>query len=149
MTKFLEHLTYSLQWRFGNPARHHHLFQESEVSIKGIGSFHQAKINGNNSFPYLDIQISWNDKRRPHFNVYKKLGELVKYLNHDSHHHRSHKTAVLSGVELPLALLTTKTAYNLTKSMLDIYPDKNALTIAGQLKPCQKMHTLGDILDNK
>ncbi len=67
-------------------------------------------MNRNKSFLYLDIQISWNDKGRPHFNVNKKPSELVKYLNHDSHHHCSHKTAVLSGVELPLALLTTKTA---------------------------------------
>ncbi len=94
--------------------------QVSEVLIKGIGTFHRASINGNKSFPYLDIQISWNDEGRPHFNVYKKPGELVKYLNHDSHHHSSHKTAVLSGVELWLALLTTKTADNLNKSMSDI-----------------------------
>jgi hypothetical protein len=113
--------------------------QESEVTIKGIGTFHHASINGNKSFPYLDITISWNDEGRPHFNVYKKPGELVKYLNHNSHHHHSHKTAVLSGVELRLALLTMKTADNLNKSMSDIYPDKHeALTIAGQLKPGQK-----------
>ncbi len=94
--------------------------------------------------------ISWNDKGRPHVNVCKKLGELVKYLNHDSHHHRSHKTAVLSGVELRLALLTTKTADNLNKSMSDIHPDKHdALTIAGQLKSGQKMRKLGDILDDE
>jgi hypothetical protein len=113
--------------------------QESEVLIEGIGTFHHASINNNKLFPYLDIQISWNDKGRPHFNVYKKPGELVKYLNHDSHSHCSHKTAVLSGVELRLPLLTTKTADNLKKNMLDIYPDKNdALTITGQLKPGQK-----------
>ncbi len=74
----------------------------------------------------------------------------MKYLNRDSHHHRSHKTAVLSGVELRLALLTTKTADNLNKSMSDIYPDKHdALTITGQLKPSQKMRKLGDILDDE
>ncbi len=89
-------------------------------------------------------------KDGPPFNVYKKLGELVKYLNHNSHYHCSHKTVVLSGVELQLSLLTTTTADNLTKSILDIYPDKHdALTIAGQLKPGQKMRTLGDILDDK
>ncbi len=110
--------------------------------IKGIGTFHQVSINRNKSFPYLDVQISWDDEGRPHFNFYKKPGELVKYLKHDSHHHRSHKTAVLPGVELCLALLTTKTADNQNKSMLDVYPDKHdALAIAGQLKPGQKMHT--------
>jgi hypothetical protein len=122
--------------------------QESEVTIKGIGTFHHASISGNKSFPYLDITVSC--KGRPHFNVYKEPGELVKYLNHNSHHHRSHITAVLSGVGLWLALLTTKTADNLNKSMSDIYPDKHdALTVAGQLKPGQKMRKLGDILDNE
>jgi hypothetical protein len=123
-------------WR---PGKTSSSLQDSEVTIKGIGTFHHASINENKSFPYLDITISWNDKGKPHFSVYKKPGELVKYINHDSHHHRSHKTAVLSGVELRLALLTTKTADNLNKSMLDIYPDKHeALTIAGQIKPGQK-----------
>ncbi len=57
---------------------------------------------------------------------------------------------MLSGVELWLALLTTKTADNLNKSMSDIYSDKHdALTIAGQLKLGQKTHKLGDILDDK
>jgi hypothetical protein len=56
--------------------------QESEVSTKGIGTFHHVSINKNKSFPYPNTQISWNEDGRPHFNVYKKPGELVKYLNH-------------------------------------------------------------------
>jgi len=77
------------------------------------------------------------------FNVYKKPRELVKYLNHDSHHHRNHKAAVLAGVELRLASLTTMTNANSELSLSDIYPDKHeALSIAGQLKPDQKMRTL-------
>jgi hypothetical protein len=71
--------------------------------------------------------------------VYKKPGELIKYLNNDSHHHRNHKAAVLSGVELHLALLTTKTANNENQSISDNYPDKHeALIIAGQLKNGKK-----------
>jgi hypothetical protein len=114
--------------------------QNSEVLVEGTGTFHRASINGNNSFPYQDIQLSWDNKGRLYFSVYKNPGELVKYLNHDSHHHRSHKTAgVLSGVKLHLAHLTTKTADNLTKSISDKYPDKHdALRVAGQLKTGQK-----------
>jgi hypothetical protein len=41
-------------------------------------------------------------------------------------------TAVLSGVELRLALLTTMTLTNADLSLLDIYPDKHkALSIPG------------------
>jgi hypothetical protein len=92
----------------------------SEVSVDGISTFHRVSINGNTTFPYLNIQLSWNDEGMLHFGVYKKLGELVKYLNHDLHHHCNHKTAVLSGVKLCLALLTTKTAANVNQSILGI-----------------------------
>jgi hypothetical protein len=49
----------------------------------------------------------------------------VKYLNSDSHHHRRHKTTVLSGIELHLALLTTRTPTNANLSLSDIYLDKD------------------------
>jgi hypothetical protein len=122
----------------------------SEVSVEGIGTFHRVSINGNTSYPYLDIQLSWNDEGKLHFGVYKKPGELVKYLNNDSHHHRNHKAAVLSGVKLRLALLTTKTATNENQSISDIYPDKHeALTIAGQLKNGKKTQKLGEVLEDE
>jgi hypothetical protein len=76
-----------------------------EVLVEGIGTFHQVSINGITSFPYLDIQLSWNDKGKLYFGVYKKPGKLVKYLNHDSHHHHHHRAAVLAGVKLCLSLL--------------------------------------------
>jgi hypothetical protein len=83
------------------------------------------------------------------FNVYQKPGKLVKYLNTTSHHHKNHKAAVLSGVELCLALPTTVTADNEHLSMSDIYPDKHeALSVAGQLKSDQKMRSLHDILED-
>jgi hypothetical protein len=65
-------------WR---PGKTSSSLQESEITIEGIGTFHRASINRNKSFPYLDIQISWNDEGKPHFNVYKKPGDFVKYLN--------------------------------------------------------------------
>jgi hypothetical protein len=68
----------------------------------------------------------------------------------DSHHHQHHKTAVLSGVELRLALLTTSIPANADLSLLDIYPNKDeALRLTGQLKLGQKMQTLSAVLDNK
>jgi hypothetical protein len=77
-------------------------------------------------------------------------GKLVKYLNSDSHHHRGHKTGVLSGVELRLALLTTRTPTNANLSLSGIYPDKDkALWLVGQLKLGQKMRKVSAVLDNK
>ncbi len=122
----------------------------SEVSVEGIGTFHQVSINGNTSFPYLDIQFSWNDKGKLYFGVYKKPEKVVKYLNHDSHHHRNHRAAVLSSVELHLTLLTTKTAADENQSISDTYPDKyDALTITGQLRNGKKMQMLGEVLEDK
>ncbi len=95
--------------------------------------------------------MSWSDEANTlTFGVHRKPGKLVKYLNTDSHHHRHHKTAVLSVFELRLALLTTRTSDNAKMSLSDIYPDKHdALQLAGQLKPDQKMRTLGAVLDNE
>ncbi len=97
----------------------------SEVTVPGIGTFDRASANGNRSLPYLDIQLSCNDAGNIKFNAYKKPGELIKYLNTNSHHHKNHKTAALQGVELRLALLTTVSDDNKTLSLSDIYPDKH------------------------
>ncbi len=99
------------------------------------------------SFPYLDIQLLWEEMGHLNFNVYQKPGKLVKYLNTTSHHNKNHKAAVLSGIESCLALLITVTADNEHLSMSDIYPNKHeSLSVAGQLKPDQKMISLHDIL---
>jgi hypothetical protein len=67
-----------------------------------------------------------------------------------SHHHRHHKVAVLAGVELRLALLTTLPPTNAEMSISDIYPDKHdAHQIARQIRPGQKMQTLKAVLDEE
>jgi hypothetical protein len=84
------------------------------------------KISRNTSFPYLDIQLSWSDASKLSFNVYKKPGKSIKYLNTNSHHHTNLKTAVLQGVELRLALLTTVSdEKEKLLSLSDIYLDKH------------------------
>jgi hypothetical protein len=60
----------------------------SEVLVDGIGTFHRVSINGNTSFPYLDIQLSWNEEGVFYFVVYRKPGELVKYESKTSSHSR-------------------------------------------------------------
>jgi hypothetical protein len=122
----------------------------SSISVVGIRTFNTVTINGNYSFLYLDIKLSWNDENNLLFSMHKKPGKLVKYLNSDSRHHQHHKTAVLSGVKLHLALLTTRTPANANLSLSDIYPDKEeALRLARQLKLGQKMRTLSAVLNDK
>ncbi len=74
----------------------------------------------------------------------------MKYLNTHSHHYRHHKSAVLSGVELWLALLTTMTPENADLSISTTYPDKHkALQTAGQLTENQEMQTLRAVLEDE
>jgi hypothetical protein len=101
--------------------------EHTKTSVPGIGEFHTVTVNGNSYFPYLDIQLSWNKKDELNFKVHRKPNKLVKYLNSHSHHNCHHKTAVLSGVELRLALLTSLTPANANLSMSDIYPDNMKL----------------------
>ncbi len=75
---------------------------------------------------------------------------MIKYLNADSHHHKNHKAAVLQGVVLCLALLTTVLDNNKTLILSDIYPDKHkALSTAGQIKAGQKMRALCKVLHDE
>jgi hypothetical protein len=120
------------------------------VFVEGIGEFNHICVNSDSLFPYLDIKLSWNNENNLLFSIYKKSGKLVKYLNMYSHHHWHHKVAVLAGVELRLALLTTLTSSNTKISISDIYPDKHdALQIAGQIRLGQKMRTLKAVLDKE
>jgi hypothetical protein len=126
-----------------SPSKTSRPLPEILTSVPSIGQFHQITINGESSFPYLDIKLSWNENNCLNFNVHKKPNKLVKYLNTHSHQYPHHKSAVLSGVELQLTLLTTMTPENADLSISTIYPDKHkALQTAGQLKENQEMQTL-------
>jgi hypothetical protein len=123
------------------------ILKGSETTIPGIGTFNHINIKGNTSFSYLDIQLSWTDAGKLRFNVYKKPGKLIKYLNTGSYHHTHHKTAVLQGVKLCLNLLTTVLDKNKNLSLSDINPDKHeACSIAGQIKTGEK-RTICEVLN--
>jgi hypothetical protein len=123
---------------------------ETLTSVPSIGQFCRITINGESSFPYLDIKLSWNENNCLNFNVHKKPNKLMKYLNTHSHHYHHHKSAVLSGVELRLTLLTTMTPKNADLSISTIYPDKNeALQTAGQLKENRELQTLQAVLKDE
>ncbi len=133
-------------WQPGLPTK---ILKGSEITVPRIGTFNHISINRNTSFPYLDIQLSWTDAGQLRFNVYRKPGKLIKYLNTDSHHHNNYKTAVLQGVELCLDLLTMVSDKNKNLSLSYIYPDKHeALSIAGQVKTGEKMRSLCKVLND-
>ena len=50
-------------------------------STKGSG----VKVISKNAFPYLDIEMFWNNQDL-HFKVYKKNNQPLKYLNRGSAH---------------------------------------------------------------
>ena len=52
----------------------------SSVTVEGIGTFDRVVISGDESFPYLDIHLSWNENNKLTFGVHRKPGELVKYI---------------------------------------------------------------------
>jgi hypothetical protein len=108
-------------WQPGLPTK---ILEGLETSVTEIGTFNRINIIGNTSF-HLDIQLSWTDAGKLRFSVYKKPGDLIKYLNTDSHHHKNNKTAVLQGVELRLVLLIMVSDKNKNLSLSDIYPDKH------------------------
>ena len=94
--------------------------------------------------------MSWNTEGMLKFGVYSKPNQTVKYLNIDSHHVSSQKSAVLFGVKLRLSALTTRMVENSEVSLSNLYPiNHEALLVAGQLKPGSKMRTLGTILDTE
>jgi hypothetical protein len=131
------------------PGLHSKTLEGLEVTVPGIETFDCISINGNTSFPYLDIQLSWTDGGKLRFNVYKKPGKLIKHLNTKGHHHKNHKKAVLQVVELHLALLTLVSDENKNLSLLNTYQDKHkALSIVGQIKTGEKTSTLCKVLND-
>ena len=74
-------------------------------------------------FPYLDIQMNWNESGELVFGVYRKPNQVLKYLNKGSSHTEACMAAIPYGVAGRLAKLTTRNAENETKSLSKLYPD--------------------------
>ena len=83
-------------------------------------------------FPYLDMEMYWNENAELKFQVYIKPNQVLKYLNNDSIHLPSVFRAILSVVMERLVQLTSKSK-KLEKVKIDkIYPlHCQALKVAG------------------
>jgi hypothetical protein len=73
--------------------------------------------------PFLDMKLYWDEWGDLAFTVYRKDGQLPKYLNADSTHPPHVFGAVPHSVLARLANLTTLTEENGNKTMKEIHPD--------------------------
>ena len=82
----------------------------------------KVKINRNQNFPYLDMELFWlNDELK--FRVHLKKGQLLKYLNKGSAHTNTCLKAIPSGVLRRLASLTSLLPDNKNATMDTLYPN--------------------------
>ena len=83
-------------------------------------------------FPYLDLQLIWNNKDELKFKVYLKENQKIKYLNSDSTHSKHCIRAIPCGLFKRLAKLTSTTRRKLETTIDKLYPKHTkALKIAG------------------
>ena len=83
-------------------------------------------------FPYLDMEMRWNEKEELRFQVHMKPNQKLKYLNNDSTHTQVTFKAILNGVLGRLNKLTSRTKELENVPIDKIYPHHaKALQIAG------------------
>ena len=83
-------------------------------------------------FPYLDMEMYWNDMHDLKFKVHMKPNQVLKYLNSDSTHMPSTFRAIPNGVLQRLSKLTSKNHKLDNTKVNEIYPKHAAaLKIAG------------------
>jgi hypothetical protein len=72
-----------------------------------------VSINADLQFPFLDMELSWDDERDLSFGVHLKLNQQLKYLNKGSAHTSGCFLAITNGVckwltKLTMIIETTK-----------------------------------------
>ena len=100
------------------------------------------------SFPYLDMKISWSKLEKLAFYAYSKPGQAIQYVNKGSSHHRTCLNAIPSGVLKCLGKLTSEDREKKHQAVKEIYPDhikaleKANLLLAPDFKKLIKMKDL-------
>ena len=69
----------------------------------------KVKVIEKDTFPFLDMGMSWSEDDKLLFGVHLKENQALKYLNADSQHTRATFKAIPSGVLKRLSKLTTMT----------------------------------------
>jgi hypothetical protein len=110
----------------------------------------KVKMIGGKTFPYLDMEMSYDDDQSLCFGVFTKPGFQSKYLNIGSHHPIACKKALVRGASIRQASLTTRTASNENESLSEMYPVlTTALKKAGYLSGASQLPKLGPLLDDR
>ena len=92
----------------------------------------RVKVMKQDFFPYLDIEMRWDENDDLKFGIYMKENQVIKYLNAGSQHTKSCFKAIPSGVFKRLTKLTTITNESKNLTMDKIYPiHAEALSKAG------------------
>eukprot|EP00957_Ditylum_brightwellii_P150726 11476349-Ditylum_brightwellii.AAC.1 len=84
---------------------------------EGVTVIYDAK------FPFLDIEIFWDEKGEMRFQVYRKENQVLKYVDKANTHRPTTFKSIANGVFTRLARLTSNTATNQNLQIDELYPD--------------------------
>ena len=105
------------------------VWREGEVArVSPCGKV--SSVSGN-AFPFFDMELFWRNSELA-FHVYRKPNQQLKYLNFDSTHPNATSKAILHGVCLCLANLTSQDSEMEKRKINEVYPEHaDALRKAG------------------
>lgn len=110
------------------------MHNELESTNNEIALNEKVTINKTNTFPFLDMKMTWNDSIIT-YEVYFKENQRIKYLNKGSTHKETVFHTTPRGAFNRLSLLTTFNVSNINKGVDELYPmHAEALVQAGMMK---------------
>eukprot|EP00957_Ditylum_brightwellii_P081050 6164523-Ditylum_brightwellii.AAC.1 len=81
----------------------------------------KVKLVNKDAFPYLDMQLQWEDNNLS-FAVYHKKNQTIKYVNRESCHRTAVFKAVPTGVFIRMGRLTSMTEKNKNAPITSLCP---------------------------
>ena len=102
-------------------------------------------------FPFLDLELFWDDRGRLEFQFHQNKNQLLKYLNKEITQKEATFKAISNGVLNMLAKITSRIEEKAKISLKKNYPDhSNALARAGLgLKNFPTLKELWDNVDER
>eukprot|EP00957_Ditylum_brightwellii_P105117 8012571-Ditylum_brightwellii.AAC.1 len=97
----------------------------------------RIKLCTKNAFPFLDMNMMWDDQGFLQFRVYHKEWQAIKYVECSSCHRPCTFNSITPRVYLPLGRLTSKTVENGEKQLDKIYPEDAEALLAADLEPVE------------
>ena len=105
----------------------------------------QVSTTSKSTFPFLDMELYWNQDQDLRFRVHLKPNQQLMYLNRGSTHTRCCYKAIQKGVFGRLGKLTSVDGDNASKRLSDLYPDhftalERAKVIRGTVPTLKQQH---------